>query len=1138
MERTPKLEHLSARERQIAAAYAGGQSYREIAERLFIAPTTVRTHLSTIYRKLGVSTKIELLRTLERCDGAPDAGAIMSSSSCDDAGEAIASEGEGAPLAAKESADDLAPAGPELQAFAPVEIAPSAERRHLTIAFVDLAGSMEFATQLDPEQMRDLLAEFQAAVAAAVARFEGHVTNVMGDEVLVYFGWPHAHEDDAERAIRASLAARASVGALRGPEGGPLAARIGIASGLVVIGESMGHDAAAIGDTPNLASRLRTLAGPGQIVIAGSTRRLLGDIFELTDLGANSVAGMSEPLQVFAVTDERPLESRFEARSGLALLPMVGRDQELALLLERWALAKAGEGQGVLLVGEAGIGKSRIGRALLDTLAEEPHTRIRYQCSPYYTDSALWPVVQQLTYAAGLGGNDATETKLDKLEALLARAGSPTDTAPLIADLLGLDGVPRYGRLDLTPQAQRAHTLEALVGQLLGLAARQPALVIFEDAHWIDPTTLELIEQCLDRIAAARVLILLTSRPDEQPALAGHPHVTRLTLNRLGQAGVAAIVARLGGDHLPSEVIDAIIARTDGVPLFVEELTKAVLESGDTAVPASLYDSLMARLDRIPAVKEIAQIAACIGREFDYPLLAAIVDRPEHSLQSALDQLAAAELIFRRGMPPNASYTFKHALVQDTAYASLLKARRQQIHFRLVQVLGQRGGAVRPEILAQHANEAGLTESAINQWQEAGGRAIARSAYREAISHLTSAIRLIWKMGDARAWRERELRLQIELGQALIAARGYAAEPTVRAFERALDLAEDLGNTPLRVRALFGQWVARYTRAQPTADLVARFADVAAAMPDAGPRLVGMRMLALEHYHRGRFAEAQELLEQAVALYDPKAHRHLGLEFAHDPRAVSLVFQCWTLWHLGYPDQAYRAGKDAIAWAHQLDYANTIGIAECWGGLLPSAFARHIDRVEPRAHRLIDYADEMSMSLWRAWSRIFLGWALAHRGQPEDGLREIVGGLAESRKAGAERTLPILLGLFAEAEFVVGNSDAAMARIEEAFAAMERTEDVAWAAELHRIRAHLLLQGSVPQTERAEADLSRAIEIARGQQAKSLELRAATSLARLWTEQGEQRKAFDLLAPVYDWFTEGFDTPDLIDAKELLDGLP
>jgi len=686
-----------------------------------------------------------------------------------------------------------------------------AERRQLTVMFVDLVGSTALAGRLDPEDMREVIRAYQNAVAGEIGRLEGNVAKFMGDGVLAYFGWPRAHEDEAERAVRAGLALTRAIGRLETPGGEALAARIGIATGLVVVGDLVGEGAAqeeaVVGETPNLAARLQALAQPGQIVIAAGTRRLLGDLFDLGDLGAQRLKGMAEAVEAFLVVGERSLRSRFEAHSGPALQPMVGRDQELALLLERWAQAKAGEGQGVLLIGEAGIGKSRISRALLDRLADEPHVRVRYQCSPYHTDSALWPVIQQLGHAAGLGPDQTVESKLDKLEALLDRANG-RDAAPLIADLVGLEGTTRYGKLDLEPQVQRARTLEALVGQLLGLAARQPVLMVLEDAHWIDPTTLELMEQCLDGIADASVLILLTSRPDHQPELAGRPHVTRLTLNRLGRTGVEAIVARLGGQHLPSATLDAIIARTDGVPLFVEELTKAILETGETTIPASLHDSLMARLDRIPEVKEIAQIAACIGREFDFALLAAVVDRGEPDLIAALDRLAKAELVFRRGRPPEATYTFKHSLVQDAAYQSLLKSNRRRLHGRIFEILS-RADSSSAELLAQHAAAAGRYADALQHYENAGREAHLRGAQREAIAHYTAALSALGLLGQRSGDREaRRARLLLARGGALSGAQGWRSEPARADFEMAIVAAEASGEKDVLFEALCSLWSA------------------------------------------------------------------------------------------------------------------------------------------------------------------------------------------------------------------------------------------------------------------------------------------------------------------------------------------
>jgi class 3 adenylate cyclase len=532
------------------------------------------------------------------------------------------------------------------------------ERRRLTVLFCDLVGSTALTAQLDPEEMGATLRAWQDAISGPIAGFGGHVARFMGDGMLAYFGWPRAHEDDAERAVRAGLAITAATASLRAPNREPLAARVGIATGLVVVGELIGMGSAqeqvVVGETPNLAARLHGKAAPGQVVIAEATRRLVAGGFDLALLGPRGLKGIVQPVEAYVVLAGRKTNNRFEARAEGALHPSFGRDHELALLMERWRLAKAGKGQGMLLIGEAGIGKSRILRALLDTLKDEPHIRLRYQCSPFHAHSAFWPVTQQLAHG------DTPDHRLDKLEALLAQAGNEAKAdTPLVAALMELDGTMRYGPITLTPPVLRTRMLEGLVRQLLGLAVRRPVALIVEDAHWIDPTTLELLERVLQSVAEAPVLVVLTSRPDNQPDLATRLHVTRLALKRLGREGVEAIVARLGGAKLPKATVAAIVARTDGVPLFVEELTKAVVEGGESTVPATLHDTLMARLDRVSDVKEIAQTAACIGREFDFALLAAIAGWPQAELVAGLERLGAAELVFRRGFGDGARYIFQ-----------------------------------------------------------------------------------------------------------------------------------------------------------------------------------------------------------------------------------------------------------------------------------------------------------------------------------------------------------------------------------------------------------------------------------------------------------------------------------------------
>ncbi|MEM7026174.1 MAG: AAA family ATPase, partial [Pseudomonadota bacterium] len=698
-------------------------------------------------------------------------------------------------------------------------------------------------------------------------------------------------------------------------------------------GEGASQEQAVVGGTPNLAARLQGLAEPGQVVIAEATRRLVGAGFDCSDLGPQTLKGLDEPVVAFAVTGERAMASRFEAQTG-RLLPMVGRNQELALLLERWEQAKAGEGQGVLLVGEAGIGKSRITRALLDALAEEPHVRIRYQCSPYHADSALWPVVQQLRHAAGLAAEDTSGAQLDKLEALLAQAdGDIEGSAPLVADLLGLSGAGRYGPIDLPAQAQRARTLAALVDQLLGLAARQPVLVVLEDAHWTDPTTLEMIEQALEQISDARVLMLVTSRPDQQPELATHPHVTALTLNRLGRTGVEAIVDRLGGQALSADVVDAIIARTDGIPLFVEELTKAVLETGEAEIPASLHDSLMARLDRIPEVKEVAQIAACIGREFDYPLLAAVVEPSGIDLERVLDRLVDAELIFRRGRSRDAHYLFKHALVRDAAYASLLRRRRQAIHVRIAAVLERHFGAMveaSPELLAQHLTEGDRAERAIPLWLTAGERAARRSANVEAIAAFQNGLELLRRQPDAAERMEKELAFQLGLGPVLMAARGLVGTDVGAAYERARQLCEIAGSDEQTWPVLFG--LSRYHLMRGEIEAAKQRAHELTALAHRHPgcSLPAWWAEGVALFWGGDIHLAGPFLSRVVESYDSELHHAMARQCAADPGVVCTSFSAWASWMRGYPDQASEFADRAVELAEALGHPHSITWAACF----------------------------------------------------------------------------------------------------------------------------------------------------------------------------------------------------------------
>jgi class 3 adenylate cyclase/predicted ATPase len=1032
----------------------------------------------------------------------------------------------------------------------------NAERRRLTVMFIDLVDSTALSAQYDPEDMREIIRAYQNTVAGEITRYEGHVAKFMGDGVLAYFGWPRTHEDEAERAVRAGMAVTQAVSRLRIPAEKALQTRVGIATGLVVVGDLVGDGAAqeqaVVGDTPNLAARLQSAAEPGMVVIAEATRQLLGDLFVLKELGARTFKGIPEPTPVFAALAERPLESRFAARQAGGVMPIVARDQELALLLERWRQAKNGEGQMVLLSGEAGIGKSRIAEALVDALSGEPRLLLRYQCSPYHSDSALYPAIQQIASAAGFAADESPDRRLDRLERLLAGAMDDIgEAAPLMATLMGLEGSARYGALTLSPQQRRSRTLAVLMDQLMGLARRKPVLWVIEDAHWIDPTTLELIELALDRVPGNRVLVLITARPTFIAAFGSHPVVTRLALNRLGREAMQAIIARIArGKILPTPLLDEIAAKTDGVPLFVEEMTKAVIESGvlredvdayhlngplsALAIPTTLHDSLMARLDRLQPVKEVAQIASVIGRNFDHRTIAALADRPQSEISEAMQQLVEAELVFRRGTPPDATYLFKHALVRDAAYESLLKAKRRTLHAHLLDVLEAAGGGA-PEVKAQHAEAASLIPRAIGYWEEAGALALLRPAYKEAIANLENGVRLCRMMGEEPQWKLREQAIQLQLGQALIANQGYQAEATLRAFERARELAEEIGDISLQLPAIFGLWAGHHIAGTGSAELARRYAALAETRPETGTLLVGLRMLGLERFYEGRFEESLALTNKGLEIYDPIAHRDLGRRFGHDPRAASSNYKAWNLWHLGFPDQAASTFEDNLRWMREVNHANTTGLVLCFG-TMTNIWLRRPEHVESAAREAIRLAEEMSLALWHAWGRIHLGWALSQQDAAR-GLEDIEAGLREAHQIGAGRYEPFHLGIAADACARAGRPDQARSCIFKAFAGLALGHHRAFAAELHRTRAAVLLQLDADHRDAVEKDLRRALEIARQQEAPSLQLRAARDLARLLIEQGERQQAADLLAPVYGSFDEGFDMPDLREAKALLDEL-
>jgi class 3 adenylate cyclase/predicted ATPase len=1063
------------------------------------------------------------------------------------------------------------------EATAPARVTASpiartdAERRQLTVMFCDLVGSTALSARLDPEDLRDVIAAYHKCVAQIVAGFDGFISRYMGDGVLVYFGYPQAHEDDAERAVRAGLGVIDAVGRLS-VKSVKLQARVGIATGLVVVGDLVGEgpvqEQSVVGETPNLAARLQALAEPNAVVIAASTRRLVGDLFEYRDLGAVEIKGIG-PVPAWSVLRPSVVASRFEALRGSALSPLIGRDEEIALLLRRWACAKAGVGQIVPVSGEPGIGKSRITAELEKRLHADPHLWLRYFCSPYHQDSALYPFIDQLGRASGFARDDPPSARVEKLETLLAQAGPPEQDMALLVDLLSLPRSERHQLPNLSPQRKKERTLQALIRQLEGVARHRPLVMVFEDAQWSDPTSRELLDLTVERVRRMPVLLIVTFRPEFHPPWTGQPQVTTLALNRLDRRGRTALVRHIAGDKaLPPEVIDQITDRTDGVPLFIEELTKSVLESGllreeadryliDWAsppftIPTTLHDSLLARLDRLASVRLVAQIGAAIGREFSHEHLRAVSRLSEAELEVALGRLVASELVFQCGRPPDAVYTFKHALVQDAAHGSLLRSSRQQLHAQIAEALETQSPALmdsQPELFAQHYTEAGLVEKSVTYWGKAGHRSAARSAMAEAAAQFQKGLDQLSLLPVVPERQRQELEFSNALSAALIAAKGFGAPETAHAHARARKLWEQLGSPSEFFLIPYGQSIYHVTRGE--LDLAQRLAEDLLRLSRQRNDLGG---LVLGHFSSGRnlmlcgkFAASRWHLERALALYDLTAHRPLAHSIeigsgwgtgtrplkihpgVNSQSCLGIVLFC-----LGFPDQALAQSTAAIVEARRLTDPPSLFLTWTLGSALASLVGDKI-ALGKLASQRVAVATEQGLPIWRAQGTIYRGWVKAKVGDPAEGILALRTGLTAFRATGAQAGMPHYNALLAEACELAGQIEEGLTLLDDALEFTERTGERWFAAELNRRKGQLMLrQGNA----RAAEELYRiALSIAEEQGAKLWELRAAVSLARLRRDQGRHAEAGDLLGPVYGWFTEGFDTPDLKEAKALLDEL-
>lgn len=1067
-----------------------------------------------------------------------------------------------------QESDSLAPSSHSQS----LDVGADAERRQLTVMFCDLVGSTALSTQLDPEDLRAVIQDYYQITTEKIRHFGGHLAQYLGDGVLAYFGYPTAHEDGAQRAVQAGLAIVGQLRMLRSRQLHPIHVRIGIHTGLVVIGD-MGSGGSrqqiALGDTPNIAARIQGIADPDAVVISAATQKLVQGLFEHQVLGPHRLKGISTPLPLYRIVSEGKARNRFEAAVRAGLTPLVGREGECALLLRQWEKVKRGEGQVVLLCGEPGIGKSRLIQELKKQVVEQGATPIEFRCLPYYQHTAFYPIIAHLQRVLGFQREDTPSRKQEKLERVLSRYRFPrADTAPLLASLFSLPLSEGWAPLTMSPQKQRQKLQETLVQWLLEEAEHQTVYCVWEDLHWADPSTLELLELLLNHTSTPHILTLLSFRPEFTPPWKSQTPTTHLTLRRLEDTHTRKIVEQVTeGKALPQEVLQQIIAKTDGVPLFVEELTKMVVESElvkavnnhyeltgslpSLAIPVTIQDSLMARLDRLGIVKELAQLGATLGREFSYELIQAISPWDEEVLQEGLKQLTATELIYQRGQPPQAHYSFKHALIQEIAYQSLLKSVRQRYHQQIAQVLEEwltDTADTHPELLAHHYTEAGLGARAIPYWQKAGQQAIARSANVEAIRHLTKGLEMLDSYANTSSRVQQELALLVALGVPLLMTKGYTSPEVERVYARARELCQQVGSPPELPQVLYGLRRFYFVKGegQTAHELGQRFLELAQERAEPVLSLWGHCLVGETFLFLGKFVSAQEHLEKGLTFYEPDRYKSLAFLYGYDPGVAGRMVLARVKWLLGYPDQALRLCSETSALARQIAHPFSLAAT------LNFIAVVHQFCGDPRAtqtctEEVIAFSREQGFSFWEAWGSILKGWALAMQGKPGEGIALLRHGLAFFQSTGANNSLAYVLTLLAEAYGAAGQTEEALGVVEQTLANVSQTP------ELYRLKGELILQkfqvsGSklqVPPTyqslrpgaQEAEACFQQAIKIARHLQAKSLELRAATSLAHLWRHQGKTLEARRLLEGVYGWFTEGFNTVDLKEAKQLLDSL-
>jgi class 3 adenylate cyclase/predicted ATPase len=1034
---------------------------------------------------------------------------------------------------------------------------PEAERRQVTVMFCDLADSTAMSEQLDPEDLGEVLRIYHSTCAAQIVRHGGYVANYMGDGVLAYFGYPSAHEDSAERAVRAGLGIVAAVTRLKLDQPVKLRVRVGLATGLAVAGDVLGPGEAkqtvVTGRIPNLAARVQTAAPPDSVAISDSTRVLLGKLFECESLGTQSLKGIQEPVRLWRVLGERTGASRFDAERAADSDSFFGRPRELSLLSELWQRAAAGAGQVVHVSGEAGVGKSRLCAEFLKTIAEDAHFVIRLQCSAHYQSTALYPVIVYIEHVAGFERGDTPETKLEKLEALLDLS-SGRHTLPLFADLLSIPTQDRYPPLTLSPTEQRARLLGSLGERIVERARQQPVVVLFEDAHWIDPSTEEALGLLIDRVASTRVMLIVSYRTGFAPKWTRSSHIIEIALHPLDRAAVEQIIARIAGNRpLPAPVIAEIIARTDGVPLFVEEVTRSVVDtqtgssaeraSGEGAtvpiiVPATLQDSFMARLDRMPGAKQVAQLAAALGRNFSLALLAAIAPTSGPALLHALDRLVDAQVIYRRELQNDVTFTFKHALLQDVAYQSLLKSKRQEYHASIARTLTERFPnlvEVQPELVAHHLTEAGHADEAIRYWHVAGLRAAKRSANVEAIAHFSRARSLLPRIADPGMRQDHEFDLLLALLTPLAAVTGHSSPEVEHATARAVELGKNAQDPARLLPALSITYTYHAVSGDigKQASLAKQISRLAEAQPIDDARLMAGRAVGQVSLITGRLANARRAFEQTATLYDSSKHLASGLSFGMDHFVTALTNLGLTLWALGFPSQADVRHRKMVEHARSIKHANSQACA-LWGRSFLCAITRRTDLAKEESAELHMLNAKHELRMWSAAARFLDGYALAATERDEQGLDVMLQGITglTANNIWIHRTA--YLTMLAACYLSFGQPTQGLAAVEEALALIDEKGERWMHAEVWRVKGEILVKIQGSQSDNAQNCFKEAIKIAQSQEAKLLELRAAASLAGLWLARGRGYQAADLLRPVYSWFSEGYETPDLMEARALL----